>query len=313
MSNSEFIEMTIATTSISCDLVANIFFEIGCEAVNIIDKNDLLELYNRKETWDYVDDKLFMTGDDIVYVKSGIAKNRLAELSEIVKQKLDFLKANSVFELGSLEIDYKEIEEDDWRYVWRKFYKPIHAGKFVVIPEWIDYELKAGEYPIYIEPGMAFGTGEHETTKNALKLLSEIDLKSKTVADIGTGSGILAIGALRLGAAFAYMYDIDEQCIKTAEQNAAINEATECRIEIADLYNDNLDKVDVVIANITADVLIKLSAAIDKLTKPDGKVILSGILDVTLEQVTTAYAEAGFKVIRQINDGEWYALILARI
>lgn len=309
MSNSKYIEITIATTSPSSDLVANVLFEIGCEAVNIIDKNDLLDLYNRKETWDYIDKSLFEI-DDVVYVKSGVEREQLDTLLPIVKEKLEELRQFCEFDLGSLEIDTKDIEEEDWRYVWRKYYKPIHAGKFVVIPKWIDYKLAENELPIYIEPGMAFGTGEHETTKNALKLIGELDIEDKIVADIGTGSGILGIGAVRCGAKFCYMYDIDEQCILTANENAKLNKVTNCDIQCADLFRKGIEKVDIVIANITADILTRLAGGIQTLVKPTGKVVLSGILDISLEQVINVYKEVGFKVIKQINDGEWYALIL---
>ncbi|MDD7458087.1 MAG: 50S ribosomal protein L11 methyltransferase, partial [Clostridia bacterium] len=234
MSNSKYLEITVATTSLGSELVANLFFEIGCDAVSIIDKNDLQDLYNRKETWDYVDENLFNM-DETVYVKSGVLKSEYDVVYENLKDKLDNLKKLSSFDLGSLEIDAKDIEEEDWRYVWRKFYKPIKVGKFVVIPKWIDYSLSSGEYPIYIEPGMAFGTGEHETTKNALRLLSTIDLSEKVVADVGTGSGILGIGAIRLGAKYCYMYDIDSQCIETATENAKLNDVQNCEIVCADL------------------------------------------------------------------------------
>lgn len=309
MSNSKYLEITVATTSLGSELVANLFFEIGCDAVSIIDKNDLQDLYNRKETWDYVDENLFNM-DETVYVKSGILKSEYDVVYQNLKDKLDNLKKLSSFDLGSLEIDAKDIEEEDWRYVWRKFYKPIKVGKFVVIPKWIDYSLSSGEYPIYIEPGMAFGTGEHETTKNALRLLSTIDLSEKVVADVGTGSGILGIGAIRLGTKYCYMYDIDSQCIETATENAKLNDVQNCEIVCADLFEKGIDKVDVVVANITADVLVRLAEKINQIVKKDGKVLLSGILDISLENVIKTYENAGFKVINQINDKEWYALTL---
>ena len=309
--NSKYIEITIATTSLSSDLVANVLFEIGAEAVSIIDKNDLLDLYKNKETWDYIDDSLFNI-DEICYVKTGVLRTELDDKIKKIKQKLDALSKNCPFDLGTLEIDTKEIIEEDWRYVWRKYYKPIQIGKFVVIPKWIDYKLQDNEYPIYIEPGMAFGTGEHETTKNALRLLSEVDVKDKVVADIGTGSGILGIGASKLGAKFCYMSDIDEQCITTSNENAKLNDVSNCKIECCDLFEKNIEQVDLAIANITADVLVILAKGINNLVKNGGKVILSGILDISLQTVIDTYKDAGLKIIKQINDGEWYALLLEK-
>lgn len=309
MSNSKYLEITVATSSLGSELVANLFFEIGCDAVNIIDKNDLQDLYNRKETWDYIDDSL-LSMDETVYVKSGVLKEEAEAIILNLKGKIDSLKELSDFDLGSLEIDTKDIEEEDWRYVWRKFYKPIKVGKFVVIPKWIDYKLSDGEYPIYIEPGMAFGTGEHETTKNMLRLLSDNEICGKVVADVGTGSGILGIGALKLGAKFCYMYDIDSQCIETALQNAELNGATDCEIACCDLFEKGIEKVDVVVANITADVLVHLAESINQIVKEDGIVLLSGILDISLDNVIKTYENAGFKVVNQINDKEWYALKL---
>ena len=309
--NSKHMEITIATTSQASDLVANVLFETGAEAVSIIDKNDLLDLYKNKETWDYIDDSLFNI-DEICYVKTGVDSDKIESKINEIKTKLEELKEYSQFDLGSLEIDTKDIVEEDWRYVWRKYYKPIKVGKFVVIPEWIDYKLQDDEYPIYIDPGMAFGTGEHETTKNALRLISEINVKDKVIADVGTGSGILGIGASKLGAKFVYMSDIDSQCIETSNENAKLNKVTNVKIECCDLFEKGIDKVDVVIANITADVLVMLSKGINSLVKDDGKVILSGILDISLQTVIDTYKAQGFKIIKQINDGEWYALLLEK-
>ena len=309
--NSKFIEITIATTSLSSDLVANVLFETGADAVSIIDKNDLTDLYKNKKTWDYIDESLFDI-DEVCYVKTGILRTELNDKISEIKQKLQVLKENCPFDLGSLEIDTKDIEEEDWRYVWRKFYKPIKVGKFVVIPKWIDYKLEENEYPIYIEPGLAFGTGEHETTKNALKLLSTLDVNGKIVADIGTGSGILGIGASRLGAKFCYLTDIDEQCIKTSNENAQLNDVANCKIECCNLFEKGIEKVDIAIANITADVLVMLVEGINDLVKDGGKVVLSGILNTTLDNVIKTYQNAGLKVIKQINDGEWYALLLEK-
>ena len=309
--NSKYIEITIATSSQASELVANVLFEIGADAVSIIDKNDLLDLYKNKETWDYIDDSLFNI-DEICYVKTGVLRTELNDKLTLINEKLLVLKENCPFDLGSLVVDTKEIIEEDWRYVWRKFYKPIKIGKFVVIPKWIDYKLNEGEYPIYIEPGMAFGTGEHETTKNALRLISELDVKNKVVADIGTGSGILGIGCSKLGAKFCYMTDIDEQCITTSNENALLNEVKNCEIECCDLFEKGIEKVDIAIANITADVLVNLAKGINNLIKDDGKVVLSGILDISLQTVIDTYQKAGLRIIKQINDGEWYALLLEK-
>ena len=131
MSNSKYLEITVATTSLGSELVANLFFEIGCDAVSIIDKNDLQDLYNRKETWDYVDENLFNM-DETVYVKSGVLKSEYDVVYENLKDKLDNLKKLSSFDLGSLEIDAKDIEEEDWRYVWRKFYKRINIYRISI-------------------------------------------------------------------------------------------------------------------------------------------------------------------------------------
>ena len=156
---------------------------------------------------------------------------------------------------------------------------------------------------------MAFGTGEHETTKMCLDLLGEIDMSGKTVIDVGTGSGILGIASILSGAKSAYMCDIDSTAIDTAKENARLNNVSDrCEIERADLLEKSKEPADVVFANITADILIRLSKDIGRFLKDDGTIILSGIIHARLDEVRSAYENCGFKFVRHVRDGEWNAL-----
>ncbi|MDE5548795.1 MAG: 50S ribosomal protein L11 methyltransferase, partial [Clostridia bacterium] len=186
-------------------------------------------------------------------------------------------------------------------------------GRVTIVPEWIDYEAEEGEYIVKIDPGMAFGTGEHESTKMCLNLLQAIGMEGKSVIDVGTGSGILALAAAKLGAIAVDAYDIDDNAVKSAKENCILNGLQDkIVVENANLLDKTAGKFDVVLANITADVLIMLSQSLGDYMKKDGIVIISGIILKRENDVKYAFEKAGFTITERINMGEWVAFKLSK-
>ena len=310
-------EITVNTTHDTADIVADIFFNMGCQGVSIADKKDILDIMNRADGavfWDYIDEEILKKATDIVKVTSFFLQEEYESRRKELSDALDDLKANSGAEFcGSLEITAREIDDADWENNWKKYYKPITAGGIQIIPEWLKGKKQEGKTVIYLDPGMAFGTGEHETTKMCLMLMQDIPLAGKTVYDIGTGSGILGIAAAKLGA-YVIMSDIDPTSVLTAKQNAEKNGVKDkVNILRADLTKDGAFKdggADVAFANITADILIRLSGGIKNSLKKNGVLILSGIINEKKQAVIDKYLEAGFKVLEEKTEGGWIALRL---
>lgn len=299
----EFKQVTICTTTEGSDLVSCILLEAGSEGVSIKDPNDVMDLIHSDVIWDYIDENLLVS-DKRVYV-SGFF-NRDFSVDGIISE-LENLRNNSEFDVGSLELTTSLIRSEDYENVWKQYYKPIEIGKVVIVPKWIKRK-KDDHIEVLIDPGMAFGTGNHETTSMCIRLLDSLELNGKSVCDLGCGSGILGITALKLGASSCVMSDIDEQAIKAAKANAELNGVTgRATIIRGDLDADG-KKFDVLIANITADVLIRLSGLIKDVLKSGGVVILSGIINARADEVIAAYRD--FKVRTNIKDGEWQAFLL---
>lgn len=303
-------EVTLVSTHEGADLFADALFSVGCGGVSIYDKQDIVALYDSDIVWDYIDENLVNNLDDRVFVKGIIGEEEKTEVLQKIAEEIENLKKNSPFNLGSGEIIVNSIDDEDWKNEWKKYYKPIVTKSVTVVPVWIKYnKISDKEKILWINPGMAFGTGEHETTKMCLDLLGEIDVSGKTVIDVGTGSGILGIAAILSDAKSAYMCDIDSTAIDTAKENARLNFVSDrCEIERADLLEKSKEPADVVFANITADILIRLSKDIGRFLKDDGTIILSGIIHARLDEVKSAYENCGFKFVRHVRDGEWNAL-----
>ncbi len=295
-----YLQVTVTTTTEGSDIVASLLMDEGSEGVSIIDHKDVEDLIKSDVIWDYIDDSLKID-DKKVFVSGFYDEGK--NLSSL-NQKLDLLKANAAVDVGSLETSVSVNRTEDYENVWKQFYTPIEIGeKLVVVPKWLKYSDN-GRNAVYIDPGMAFGTGKHETTSMCLKLLDSTDLQDKTVADMGCGSGILGIAAMKLGAKSCMMNDIDPQAVKAAKENAELN-GVDCTILLGDLKNDG-EQFDVIIANITADVLIRLSSVIESMAKKGTTVILSGIINERADDVVKAYGK--FLLKDRIKDGEWQAL-----
>ncbi len=206
------------------------------------------------------------------------------------------------------ELTLRTVEEADWANAWKAFYKPMRVGRrLLVTPPWEMPELGDGDIPLVIDPGMAFGTGSHPTTQLCLTALEDYVKPGMRVADIGTGSGILAIAASKLGASSVVATDVDPLAVKIAAENFAVN-----GVPVQAQEEFPAGTYDLVVANILADVIIGLSDPLAALVKPDGLLIASGIIDTRETDVRFAVEGAGFAPLETRRQAEWVALAFRR-
>ncbi len=204
----------------------------------------------------------------------------------------------------------RPVEEADWANAWKAFFKPFRVGRrLVVTPPWETPTLAEGDIPLVIDPGMAFGTGSHPTTQLCLMALEDWVRPGMTVADIGTGSGILAIAAAKLGAASVTASDIDPLAVRIAAGNVDVNDVR-VQVQVQEALPDG--PFDLVVANILADVIIGMASQIVERVAPGGVFIASGIIDTRTADVRLAVEAEGFSPLETRELGEWVALLFRR-
>ena len=227
------------------------------------------------------------------------------------EEAVSFLKGRYEMEQIPYEIIMEHCREDDWIHNWKKYFKPIPIGeKLLIRPIWEEEYEADQRVVLHLEPGLAFGTGAHETTRLCLKLLDGIDLTSKKVLDVGCGSGILSVASLLLGAKKAVGVDIDALAVKTAKENAARN-GVDDRFEavLGNLTEKIEGTYDVVVANIVADVIIDLNTKIKRYLKKDSVYIMSGIINSRAEDVKQSLS-SDFVIEREQEENGWTALLV---
>ena len=211
-------------------------------------------------------------------------------------------------------IEVEGVSEDDWAENWKKYYKPISLGRVTVVPAWETYEAKEGEVIVRMDPGMAFGTGTHETTRLVMRILQDVIAGGERVLDVGTGSGILSICASKLGAGEIFAYDIDPVAVRVAKENAEADGCRNITVGVSDLLAgvDRTEKYGVCVANIVADIILRMLPDIGELLLPGAPLILSGIIAPRKEDVIAAAEAEGFTVEREENENDWVALFVRR-
>ena len=314
----KFTELTVSTTTSAQELVADIMWNYTNYGVAISDVLDVVELLNdRKSTWDYVDDAVLRElNSNVTLVKAYIPLDITDETVKKITADLDALKKNCAengIETGSFETVKRIVDGDDWIEIWRKHYRPIELGNVLICPAWIERKPKEGQVEIIIDSNMAFGTGEHETTSMVISLMQDYVKDAETVIDVGTGSGILGIAAAKLGAKKVVMTDIDYVAVKSAKHNCEINGvADKCDVDLNNLLDDKNITGDLVLANITADVLLILSDSIPSHVKNGGVLIMSGIIKSRVNEVIDRYSAIDFELVQRKDEGEWIALVMKK-
>lgn len=304
-------EIIVETTHEGADFVSDAFFALGVTGVTVKDSQDVKDVLSSTSNWDYVDESVTANPDAKVFVSGFVSaeetENKIAEMNAA----LDGWEG--IVDLGSREITVREYRDVNWLEEWKKYYRPVAAGRFTVVPEWLSADGYEDSVVIRIDPSMAFGTGEHESTRLCLTLLGEQEVKGKRVIDIGTGSGILGIGAAKLKADEVFMCDIDSLSIASAKENALLNGvADQVEIRVSDLTEQANGEYALALANLTADILLRLAGDLPRVLIQGGKLICSGIIHSRKEDVKAGLKDVGFRVIKEISMGEWDALLASK-
>lgn len=309
----DYTKVTVYTKSEGVDMVSAALYDIGILGIQIMDKNDFEEfLKDNLRAWDIVDEELMssmMSKETQIsfYLENDEKKEEL--LSEIRKMAESFSEEET---FGRMKIEETPVKDEDWANNWKKYYKPLRIGEHIVIkPTWEEAELKDGDITVELDPGMAFGTGSHASTHMCLEFLEKTIKKGDRVLDIGTGSGILGIAALKLGAESVTAVDIDPLAVKIAKENAALNGFSEPEFTVfeGDLADKVSGEYDVVLANIVADIICELSKSVGKYVKDGGKFITSGIIEFKADNVRKALSENGIRIIEEKNQKDWNSFL----
>ncbi|MCQ2413443.1 MAG: 50S ribosomal protein L11 methyltransferase [Clostridia bacterium] len=231
-------------------------------------------------------------------------EKNLAEYTSFLKERFAFAKIET-------EITLEGVNEDDWAESWKQYYKPVPLGRITIVPAWEEYTPKEGEVIVRMDPGMAFGTGTHETTRLVVLLMQDLPIAGKRVLDVGTGSGILSICASKLGAKDCHGYDIDPVAVKVAAENAKSDGCDNITVGVSDLLKDvdlSEGKYDFCVANIVADIILRMLPDMMTYLKPSAPLILSGIIEPRADEVRHALAEHGFRIVKEQKENDWVGI-----
>ncbi|MDT8901964.1 50S ribosomal protein L11 methyltransferase [Anaeroselena agilis] len=304
-------EISIQTTHEATEAVADIFHGLGASGV-VIEDPELVNSYKRSGTWDYCDIPE-AEDDSVVTVKAYLpADDQLDDKLRVFERQVDELARHDI-DKGRGLIRLREVREEDWANAWKAYYHPIRVGeRLVVKPSWQEYPAARGDVVVELDPGMAFGTGTHHTTAMCLELLEEALRPGDTVFDVGTGSGILAVAAAKLGAGEVQAVDNDPLAVRIAGENVAANgTAATVTVSEGDLLTGLSGRADFIIANIIADVIIRMAPSVPDRLKEGGLFLAGGVIADRLGDVTDAIITAGLEVEKVLEEGGW-ASILAR-
>ena len=308
--NGVWVEVKIVTKSEAIEPISGIFYGLDVKGVAIEDPNDILQREQGPLTWDFADINILEYGGKAAVVKGYFSvDDDIDNLVAYVNGKLDELKDMGI-DIGEGSVFAEKVREEDWANNWKKYYKPTKIGQNIVVkPIWEDYEAKDDEIVLELDPGMAFGTGTHETTRMCAQALEKYITPDTTVFDIGTGSGILAIAAAKLKAKHAVGVDLDPVAVDSAKENVACNKLDNIDILEGNLLDVVEGKADIVVANIIAEIIMILVDDVKEALLPGGFFISSGIIRERREMVEQKLIDSGFE-IKEVNvDGEWVCII----
>ena len=312
----DWMEITVLTSTAGADMVSQILMDAGSSGTMIEDKNDVAANQRPEGQWDIIDEEIARRiGDDVKVTGYYEVDAGLNDRVRFVEGEIRRIKGMDLgFDAGKLEILQQTFAEEDWAENWKKAFKPLRLGRHMLVkPGWADCEVLPGDKVIEIDPGMAFGTGTHETTGMCVELVEKYVSLGATAIDVGTGTGILAIAAAHMGARDVLAIDIDRVAVRVAKENVRINGFEEIiRCQAGDLL-ENVDEVaDVVIANIIADVIIAIAAPVKAHIRAGGVFICSGISAERRQDVLDALDAAGYAVLDVCDRGGWCAMAARR-
>ena len=309
MDDAKWLEVAINTTPDRLEEVSAKLIAAGMDGLVIEDEADFLTfLEQNRQYWDYVDQELLDRMRGVTRIKFYVTDDAEGRA-----------RMNHYLQGLGCEYTCTCLGENDWAYSWQKYYQPLPIGdRLYVVPEWEkDRPVPEGRCPLYLNPGLTFGTGSHATTQLCLESVEAHTAPGRSVLDLGCGSGILSIAALCLGASHARAVDIDPKAVDVAYENAALNDIGKDRyfVQSGDVLSDKhlaadlaKEKYHLVLANIVADVIIPLSAQVPGLLAEDGLFLCSGIIDTRAAEVEAAVVKNGFTITRRTERNGWVAL-----
>ncbi|MGL4361912.1 MAG: 50S ribosomal protein L11 methyltransferase [Cellulosilyticaceae bacterium] len=309
----DYIQVSIETTREAVEALSYFLIEEQAGGVEIEDPQDVWNQDKKEVIYDLIDESLLQEDMDKVFVKAYFSTEiNLAKKLEAIEMHLQGIK--NYLNIGSGKITLVDMPEEMWANEWKKYYKPVALGERIVIkPSWENYDVKENELIIEMDPGMAFGTGTHETTAMCAGLVEKYIKPDDNVIDIGTGSGILGIIAAKMGAKDVLGVDIDLVAVKVAKENVKLNNVDQVMdVKAGNLIDVVETRATIVVSNIIADVIIMLAEQVDKVIAEDGIWIASGIINSRKLEVLEALKKNGWIVIEECEQKEWVALVCKR-
>ncbi|MGX6392935.1 50S ribosomal protein L11 methyltransferase [Lactiplantibacillus pentosus] len=304
-------EVTVSTSNEAVEAVSNILMEAGASGVKI---DDALDYQNLKpDRYGEIIDL-----DTIPHVTSGAQVSAyypetvfVPEILPTIKQRVSQL---SDFGLNPApnEVSMTALSDEDWATAWKKYYHPVRVTRYLtIVPSWEDYQpAQSGELVLRLDPGRAFGTGTHPTTKLCLQALETVINGGEHLIDVGTGSGVLSIAAKAMGVGAVEAYDLDDVAVASAQTNLDLNPvAKDVKVAANDLLAGIDTQADIIVANILAEIIIPLVPQARQNLKRGGYFITSGIIDDKFQTVLTALTDAGFQIAQYTQMGDWHGIV----
>lgn len=290
------------------EIISDVLMRVGAQGTEIIDNDESSinpeygEIFEGKPTLPFVTINAYFDEDNF---DSKIVTDLTEEINNL---------NNFGFDVTNISVRTSNLDDADWENNWKQYYHPIHISRYLtVVPQWVNYETKNNETTIVMDPGKSFGTGTHPTTFTCMQALELILGDAKSMYDVGTGSGILSIQARKLGVEDITAFDLDPEAVDAARENLKLNSDCEDIQVYENSLLDGVDgKVDVIVANILANIILNFVPEIDSHLNPDGFVVLSGIINEKEEQITKAMNQHGFGAIEVFHLKGWSTLICKR-
>ena len=301
----EYIEVTISTSTQGAELVSDLLMRLGAAGTQILDRADLPDPSRPTGNWELMDQSVIDAMPEDVQVKAWFDEETLNQIIGALREQLSLLKKPG---MGEMTLSLQGVKEEDWAENWKQYYKPFRLGDHMVVkPTWEPWDTQEGDLIIEIDPGMAFGTGTHETTAMCVGLIEKY-YQGGTLLDVGTGSGILAIAAARLGAKGIVAVDIDPDAVRVAKENVEHNGLLDAiDVREGDLLQGLSQRFHFAVANILAPVICMLAAPLKNHLMPGGRFICSGIIAEAEGDVHDALLAAGYVIDEIQHKGDWVA------